>query len=191
MRSFLGIRVIQVAVLLMSLGCASALHAEDFFSALFGAITGQRPTPAGPPLMPDMTAPPSQQPVPQRSASSGGQAYCVRACDGRYFPISGPDNHSRIAACNSFCPASETSVFYGSNIAHAMTANGKPYASLTNAFRYRTEIVPGCTCNGKDEFGLAKIDIQDDPTLRKGDIVVGGDEGLRLAQGGAARTHHR
>jgi hypothetical protein len=189
MRSFPGTRVIHVAVLLMSLGCASALHAEDFLSALFGAITGQRPPPAGP-LTPDMNALPSQQPLPQRSAPSGGQAYCVRACDGRYFPISGPDNHSRIAACNSFCPASETSVFYGSNIAHATTANGKPYASLTNAFRYRTEIVAGCTCNGKDQFGLAKIDIQDDPTLRKGDLVVG-DEGLRLAQGGAVRTHHR
>ena len=104
---------------------------------------------------------------------AAGQAYCVRTCDGRYFPIAASDNASRAASCNSFCPASETKVVYGSNIDNAATENGKPYSELPNAFRYRNEIVAGCTCNGKDQIGLAPVKIEDDPTLRKGDIVAG------------------
>ena len=56
-----------------------------------------------------------------RVSYGGGQAYCVRSCDGRYFPITGPDNQSRAASCNSFCPASETRLVYGSNIDSAAT----------------------------------------------------------------------
>ena len=44
---------------------------------------------------------------------------------------------------------------YGSTIDNAVTETGKPYSELPNAFRYRNEIVAGCTCNGKDQFGLA------------------------------------
>ena len=69
---------------------------------------------------------------------------------------------------------------YGSNIDNAATENGKPYSELPNAFRYRNEIVAGCTCNGKDPIGLAQVKIEDDPTLRKGDIVAG-DNGLVVA----------
>ena len=117
---------------------------------------------------------------------AGGQAYCVRTCDGRYFPISASDNQSRAASCNSFCPASETKVVYGSNIDNAATETGKPYSELPNAFRYRNELVAGCTCNGKDQFGLAPVKIENDPTLRKGDIVAGAN-GLMVAGRSADR----
>ena len=69
---------------------------------------------------------------------------------------------------------------YGGNIDHATTENGKAYSELPNAFRYRNEIVAGCTCNGKDPVGLASIKVEDDPTLRKGDIVAG-ENGLLVA----------
>ena len=110
----------------------------------------------------------------------------MRTCDGRYFPIAASDNQSRAASCNSFCPASETKVVYGSNIDNAATETGKPYSELPNAFRYRNEIVAGCTCNGKDQVGLAPVKIENDPTLRKGDIVAGAD-GLMVAGRGADR----
>lgn len=61
------------------------------------------------------------------------------------------------------------------NIDNSATEDGKPYSELPNAFRYRDEIVSGCTCNGKDPVGLAAVKIEDDPTLRKGDIVAGKD----------------
>jgi hypothetical protein len=84
----------------------------------------------------------------------------------------------------AFCPASETKVVYGSNIDNAATENGKPYSELPNAFRYRNELVAGCTCNGKDQVGLAPVTIESDPTLRKGDVVAGA-EGLMVAGRGA------
>ena len=113
--------------------------------------------------------------APKPRAYGGGQAFCVRTCDGRYFPAQGSDNQSRAASCNSFCPASDTKVVYGSNIDSAATASGKPYSELPNAYRYRETLVAGCTCNGKDQTGLARVDIEDDPTLHKGDIVASGD----------------
>ena len=116
----------------------------------------------------------------------GGQAFCVRTCDGRYFPVAASDNASRAASCNSFCPASETKVVYGSNIDNATTDNGKSYSELPNAFRYRNEIVGGCTCNGKDQIGLAPVKIENDPTLRKGDVVAG-ENGLLVAGRSADR----
>ena len=53
---------------------------------------------------------------PRRASSSGGgrsTAYCVRTCDGRYFPLSANNEQSRAATCSSLCPASDTKVFYG------------------------------------------------------------------------------
>jgi hypothetical protein len=35
-------------------------------------------------------------------------------------------------------------------------------------------VVDNCSCNGKDAFGLAPIDVNSDPTLRNGDIVATG-----------------
>ena len=105
----------------------------------------------------------------------------MRTCDGRYFPLQATGNETRAASCNSFCPASETKVVYGSNIDNATTDAGKPYSELPNAFRFRNEIVAGCTCTGKSETGLAPVKIEDDPTLRSGDIVAGAD-GLVVAR---------
>jgi hypothetical protein len=164
------------------LGAARTAQARDFISALFGAFS-DNPSLAPAQSEPSLPLPfasegglsgsPVEQPRPRVSyGGGGGQAYCVRTCDGRYFPISAGDSQSRAASCNSFCPASETKIVYGSSIDHAATENGKSYSELPNAFRYRNEIVAGCTCNGKDQIGLAPVRIEDDPTLRKGDIVA-------------------
>ena len=177
------------AVCVLTLAPA-ATKAEDFLSALFGAFGGGRPHAAsaslpfageGNPLVPQ-----SEVPGPRTIGYGGSQAFCVRTCDGRYFPISASDSQSRAASCNSFCPASETRVVYGGNIDNAATEGGKPYSELPNAFRYRNEIVAGCTCNGKDQIGLAPVRIENDPTLRKGDIVAGSN-GLMVAGRSADR----
>jgi len=117
---------------------------------------------------------------PASTPSIGGStgrplAYCVRLCDGRYFPMQRHANATSIQLCNAFCPAAKTQVFNGSQIDHAVARNGARYANLENAFVYREKIVPGCTCNGKDTFGLAKIDVASDPTLKPGDIIATGD----------------
>ena len=173
-----GWKMAATAVLAVAL-LAPAAQAQDFFSNFFRSFGRSRApsfqTPFG-----DL-----QQSEP-RQRFGGGQAYCVRSCDGRYFPIAGNDRESRAAACNALCPKADTELVYGSPIDNAATENGKPYSELPNAFRYRNELVAGCTCNGKDQVGLAPVKIEDDPTLRKGDIVAGAD-GLMVAGRGADR----
>jgi hypothetical protein len=166
------------AAALYALAFAPPAHAEDFFSAIFGGFNSGRSHDA-PLIRRPFTsenypfAPQNDALRPRIGYSGGSQAYCVRTCDGRYFPISASDGQSRAASCSSFCPASETRMVYGGDIDNAATESGEPYSELQNAFRYRTELVAGCTCNGKDQIGLAAVKIEDDPTLRKGDIVAG------------------
>jgi len=167
------------AALLCASALAPAAQAQDFFSQLFGGFGRSR----APQIHMPFAADDGPVVAPQRKARPRygvGQAYCVRTCDGRYFPVNGPDNKSRAEACNNFCPASDTKLVYGSSIDHAATETGKPYSELPNAFRYREELVAGCTCNGKDQIGLAPVKIEDDPTLRRGDIVAAAD-GLMVA----------
>jgi hypothetical protein len=178
-----GRRAMWGLVALCALALAPTAQAQDFFAVLFGGPGDSRPpepyirmpfaSDGGQNIQRNQT--PRSRSVPSSSpsvSSSGPQAYCVRTCDGRYFPITSSDTQSREASCQSFCPASETRVVYGSNIDDAATERGKPYSDLPNAFRYRKEMVAGCTCNGKDQIGLAPVKIENDPTLRKGDIVA-------------------
>jgi hypothetical protein len=112
---------------------------------------------------------------PASSGTGRAVSYCVRLCDGRYFPIQRTANANPVQLCNSFCPAAKTAIYNGSQIDHAYASGGGRYADLPNAFAYRQRIVPDCTCNGKDSVGLARIDVASDPTLRQGDIVASGD----------------
>jgi hypothetical protein len=112
--------------------------------------------------------------------------YCVRTCDGRYFPLQRHAGTSPAEQCKSFCPAAKTMVFSGSKIDTAVAPNGTRYADLDNAFAYRDKVSDGCSCNGKDGLGLARVDASGDPTLRPGDIVATND-GL-AAYNGKSRT---
>lgn len=175
-KQWLGRRRVAMIVVtaVASLAVAPEASARDFLSALFGGLMpGAAPAPS---MSLPFAAMPAESAPPRPHASYGATAYCVRTCDGRYFPLTATaDGQSRAEACKSFCPASETRVVYGSSIDSAATDRGKPYADLPNAFRYRTELVAGCTCNGRDSGGLASIGIDNDPTLRKGDLVAGAD----------------
>jgi len=154
-----------------------------------GGWFGQQRPPAPPAPIPPQTnaysdpSNPSDRPVqtplgqaPAPATSGGpGVAYCVRTCDGRYFPMVRHANENPVQLCSAFCPAAKTVVFNGSQIDYAVAANGARYSDLEHAFVYRKQIVAGCTCNGKDAFGLAHIDVANDPTLRQGDVVASGD----------------
>jgi len=177
MRSGKGATV-GAALAIVLCGFSLPAQAGDFFSNLFGVFGGR---PHGPPMALPFSNDSNPGDAPRARASyGGGPAWCVRTCDGRHFPASGTDQQSRQASCNSLCPTGNTDVVYGNDIDHAATASGKPYSQLPNAFRYRTEAVAGCTCNGKDQAGLASVPVENDPTLRKGDIVAGAN-GLVVA----------
>jgi len=139
--------------------------------------------------MPEPQAPPAS---PQGGVAQGGSTtYCVRLCDGRYFPLSSPAAGTRSTSakvCAAMCPAAKTAVFRGSAIDGATGNDGERYVDLGNAFVYRERLVADCTCNGRDPIGLARVDIATDPTLRAGDIVATGGS-LQVFKGSRGDTH--
>ncbi|HEY0331817.1 MAG TPA: DUF2865 domain-containing protein [Rhodopseudomonas sp.] len=152
--------------------------AENFFEALFGGLQ-QRPQPRSAPTpsnffadpfgLNQQAAPPPPRPV---SGSGSGPAFCVRSCDGRYFPLTSRGGASPAQMCQAFCPASPTRVYFGSNIDGATAGNGERYADSDNAFAYRKALKADCTCNGRDPAGLAPVDLTLDTSLRSGDIIA-------------------
>lgn len=185
--------------LVIWLGVSSGTaHAQGLFETLFGARPARAALPpsyadpahdAGDPLF--GRRPRSIPSVTSEAASGGGSggaatAYCVRLCDGRYFPLQRQVAASPVELCNAFCPAARTKVFYGGEIDGARAHDGSRYAGLEHAFLYRKQIVPDCTCNGQTPSGLAAIDPAKDPTLRPGDLVAN-DKGLMAFRGTRGR----
>jgi hypothetical protein len=118
-------------------------------------------------------------------------AYCVRMCDGRYFPLphnAGAPSMTPAKVCSAMCPAAKTDVFNGTQIESAVARNGKNYSSIPNAFVYRDRLVSDCSCNGRDTTGIAAMDAEEDPTLRAGDIVVTA-EGPKVFKGNRRAPH--
>lgn len=178
--------VLLAAAASLLLAPSSGAFAQGLFGALFGAITGHRP-PAVRQAPPLGYADPSPEPRAQtRSASSGrgGNAHCVRLCDGRHFPVTRSANVSPAGLCSALCPASKTKVFYGSAIDSASAEDGERYANLPTAFAYRQRVSADCTCNGRDIFGLARMDVASDPTLRAGDMIQTA-QGVQVFHGSA------
>jgi hypothetical protein len=148
--------------------------AESLFGFLFGGPPARSlPASASAYSNPfSLFGTPAERPAAEPHATGGSVAYCVRLCDGRFFPIQRSSGADPAQVCSSFCPAAKTKIFSGSGIDHAAARDGARYADLQNAFAYREKTIPGCTCNGKDAFGLVNTPAAADPTLRAGDVVA-------------------
>jgi hypothetical protein len=105
-------------------------------------------------------------------AGGSGPAFCVRTCDGRYFPLQVRGGATPAQMCQAFCPATPTKVFFGSSIDGASAATGERYADSENAYLYRREMRADCTCNGRSPTGLAPVDLTLDNSLRPGDVIA-------------------
>jgi len=171
-----------------TMGYAPVPSPFDFLSAIFGG----HPRRAAPP--PVSFSPPAQRAARSEAPKPSGVAiaYCVRTCDGSYFPLQGrPASAADSAAasqCAAFCPAAKTQVFVSPDrdkgIDAAADRSGKAYSEIPNAYVYRSRLVPGCSCTGKAEpGGLAPIHPAHDPTLQRGDAVMTAD-GMRIFTGG-------
>ena len=128
----------------------------------------------------------SQSPPPRVTIVNAGPAFCVRSCDGKYFPLM-RGAASPAQMCQAFCPASPTKIFFGSSIDSAHAATGERYADSENAFAYRKALRADCTCNGHNPVGLASVDLAMDASLRSGDVLATTDglvaySGVRVAR---------
>lgn len=181
------------------LAAPAPVSAEGLFDFFFGGIqqrlqravpqqansyadpfTGQQ-NPATPQYMP-----------PTRSAAAGGSgpAFCVRSCDGKYFPLM-RGLASPAQMCQAFCPASATKVYFGASIDGAASQTGERYADSENAFAYRKALRADCTCNGRESVGLAPVDLARDSSLKAGDVIATTDglvayTGIRVGNDQAA-----
>ncbi len=178
------------AVLLTALAAlAPPAAAQNLLDMLFGGFQAPPSRPAQSNFFADpfgQSAPPARPAV----AAGSGPAFCVRSCDGKYFPLTTRGGASAAQMCQAFCPASQTRVFYGSQIEYATASNGERYADSDNAFAYRKALKADCTCDGRSPAGLAPVDLALDTSLRAGDVVATGNglvaySGIRI---GAAQT---
>jgi hypothetical protein len=145
---------------------------QGFFDALFGGGTIVNPGGDGAP-------------------SGTYHTVCVRACDGYYFPISYSTVPSRFAddarACQRLCPAAEAELYSfhnpGEDMQQALSISGQAYTALPNAFRYRKEVVAGCSCRRPGQsWADALKNADDSSTLENGDIVVTDQNAKALSQ---------
>ncbi|MDE2377996.1 DUF2865 domain-containing protein [Bradyrhizobium sp.] len=176
------------------LAAPAPVSAEGLFDFFFGGMQRQ-PSQASSyadPFASQQNAPVSPDNVPPtRAAAAGsGPAFCVRSCDGKYFPLM-RGSASPAQMCQAFCPASATKVFFGTSIDGAYAATGERYADSENAFAYRKALRADCSCNGRDPAGLAPVDLALDNSLKAGDVIATTDglvayTGVRLGMDQAA-----
>ena len=105
--------------------------------------------------------PPSSHFAPSPPPGYGGgsssfRTWCVRECDGFYFPVSNYASESHFqedeAKCHSLC-ASPAELFYhrsDQDVDQMVSLNGRPYASMPYAFKNRKVYIRGCSCNARE-----------------------------------------
>jgi hypothetical protein len=92
------------------------------------------------------------------------RTFCVRECDGFYYPLSEASTPGSFLAdeakCESSC-SSPAKLFYsaipGADAGAMVALTGERYGELANAFRYRSEYVDGCACKPKPWTAEAKV----------------------------------
>jgi Protein of unknown function (DUF2865) len=117
---------------------------------------------------------------------------CVRSCDGGFFPISFATVPARFPdderTCKALCPAAEATLFSyrnpGEDINQAVSINGQPYSSSPNAFRYRQEFNPSCSCKAAGQTWADALKSIDDKAAaeQQGDIIVTEESAKKMSR---------
>jgi hypothetical protein len=151
----------------------AAGQSGGFFNDLFGNNNPQGAPDMGPP-------------------SSTYKTVCVRTCDGFFFPVSPSTVPSRFPdderTCKQLCPAAEAALYAfrypGEDINQAVSISGQPYTSLPNAFKYRQEFNPQCSCKAAGQSwadALKQID-ERATAAENGDIIVTDENARKMMQ---------
>lgn len=123
--------------------------------------------------------------------SQGGTytTLCVRTCDGYYYPISFATTPARFAddeaACKATCPASDAALYTrrtNEDVRTATSISGRLYTDLPNAFRYRQQFDPACSCRKVGQSWADALGQIKDNSIERGDIVVTDEKAKALSQ---------
>jgi len=139
-----------------------------FFGTLFGSRRVERLREDGTRVQSASTNPEEKtRGVVTKAAVSGGvegvhgiyrgggmKTWCVRLCDGFYFPVSYSTNSSAyqrdLAICQGRCPGADVSLYshpsYLDPEDMVSTVSGERYTKLPTAFAYRTTVSSNCSC---------------------------------------------
>ncbi len=117
---------------------------------------------------------------------------CVRSCDGAYFPISFATVPARFPddekTCKALCPAADATLFAyrnpGEDMNQAVSISGQPYTSSPNAFRFRQEFNPTCSCKAPGQTWSDALKNIDDKAAaeQQGDIIVTEDSAKKMSR---------
>ena len=110
-----------LAASLLTLGVSAPASAQGIFDRIFGGLRHAVEAAAAADQHPGLcrsvhqSGQPFNPPPPLRAAKPVRPGFCVRTCDGRYFPVQAHAGLSAAEACRSFCPASQTRLYSGGN----------------------------------------------------------------------------
>src|SRR5882672_9984453 len=123
---------------------------------------------------------------------------CVRTCDGFYFPISFATVPARFPdderTCKNLCPAAEATLFSyrnpGEDMNQAVSINGQSYSSSPNAFRYRQEFNPSCSCKAAGQTWSDALKSIDDKAAaeQQGDIIVTEESAKKMSRAPSSKA---
>lgn len=135
---------------------------------------------------------PAGAPIDSGMQSGTYRTVCVRTCDGGYFPISFatvpgrfPDDEK---TCKALCPATEANLYAyrnpGEDMNQAVSVSGQPYTALPNAFRYRQEFNPTCSCKAPGQTWADALKNIDDKAAaeQQGDIIVTDESAKKMSR---------
>lgn len=134
-------RIVLIAALagLVSAAAPAPASAQNLFDFFFNSVRRPSPPPTATayadPKADALQAKPSD-PGP-RIETGPAVSYCVRLCDGRFFPIQ-RTSATPVEVCNSFCPAAKTKIFSGSAIDHAVADNATPTSPMPSCIAPRS-----------------------------------------------------
>jgi hypothetical protein len=150
-------------------------------------LFGPDPTPRPAPRQPEW--PPARSPRvqgdlrfarPRTGAGGSGFSsdpvvggFCVRSCDGYYFPLIKSTRATRQQSCEMACPSAQMEIFDGSTIETARNRKGQRYSTLPRAFAFRDKANSACACNDpRTSQAYFEQSAKNDPTLQSGDVIV-------------------
>lgn len=147
---------------------SEAKQKTGFFETLFGRAQSPRRSRDGGAQVETVSIDPAEDARKlKRAAVSGGvkgvhgifrgsgmKTWCVRLCDGFYFPVSYSTNSGAyqrdLAICQGRCPGADVSLYshpsYLQPEEMVSTVSGERYTKLPTAFAYRTKVSGGCGC---------------------------------------------